>query len=63
MPRATQRRSGSSSGQTAAEQEPLNLFEACCRSYGETRGRTRVFSLGQSLVLYAVLLHLIEGTD
>ena len=45
------------------EQDPLNLFEACCRSYGETRGRNRVFSLGQTLMLYAVLLHLIEGTD
>jgi len=41
---------------------PQGLFEACCRSYGETRGRTRIFSLGQSLVLYAVLLHLIEDT-
>ena len=40
----------------------LNLFEGCCRAYGEARGRTRVFSLGQTLVLYAVLLHLIEGT-
>jgi len=43
-------------------EESLNLFEACCRSYGETRGRTRSFSLGQSLVLYAVLLHLLECT-
>lgn len=43
-------------------EEPWSLFEACCRSYGETRGRTRSFSLGQSLVLYAVLLHLIEDT-
>jgi len=42
--------------------EALNLFEACCRSYGDTRGRARVFSLGQSLVLYAVVLHLIEET-
>ena len=40
-----------------------NLFEACCRSYGESRGRTRVFSLGQTLVLYAVVLHLVENTD
>lgn len=40
-----------------------NLFEACCRSYGATRGRARIFSLGQSIVLYAVVLHLIEGTD
>ena len=43
-------------------EEPRGLFEACCRSYGEIRGRTRTFSLGQSLVLYAVLLHLIEDT-
>lgn len=43
-------------------EEPWSLFEACCRSYGEARGRTRSFSLGQSLVLYAVLLHLIEDT-
>jgi hypothetical protein len=49
----------SDSGQQAAS----NLFEACCRTYGETRGRTRVFSLGQALVLYAVVLHLIEDTD
>lgn len=46
----------------AASQEPLNLFKDCCRSYGETRGRVRVFSLGQTIVLYAVLLHLTEGT-
>lgn len=43
--------------------EPPSLFEACCRSYGETRGRARVFSLGQGLVLYAVVLHLAEKTD
>ncbi|TLM99275.1 MAG: DUF262 domain-containing protein [Actinobacteria bacterium] len=42
--------------------DSANLLEACCRSYGESRARTRVFSLGQSLVLYAVLLHLTEGT-
>ena len=41
----------------------LDLFEGCCRSYGETRGRARVFSLGQALLLYAVLLHLTEATD
>jgi len=49
--------------QDGADQDPLNLFETCCRSYGEMRGRTRVFSLGQSITLYAVLLHLIEDTD
>lgn len=46
-----------------SKQPESNLFEACCRSYGESRGRTRVFSLGQALVLYAVVLHLTEGTD
>lgn len=46
-----------------AQQAESNLFEACCRSYGESRGRTRVFSLGQTLVLYAVVLHLVENTD
>lgn len=40
----------------------VDLFEMCCRSYGETRGRTRSYSLGQTLILYAVLLHLIEET-
>ncbi|MEO7817636.1 MAG: DUF262 domain-containing protein [Actinomycetota bacterium] len=44
-------------------QSQVNLFDACCRSYGESRGKARVFSLGQSLILYATLLHLIEGTE
>jgi len=42
--------------------DPLDLFEACCHQYGVTSGKTRLFSLGQTLVLYAVVLHLIEGT-
>jgi hypothetical protein len=42
--------------------ESLNLFEACCRSYGGMSGKVRSFSLGQSVMLYAVLLHLIEET-
>lgn len=40
----------------------VNLFDACCRTFGASRGRARVFSYGQSLVLYAVVLHLIEDT-
>jgi hypothetical protein len=48
---------------SADSEATLDLFEGCCRSYGESRGRARVFSLGQSLLLYAVLLHLIESTD
>lgn len=47
------------------DQETMNLFEACCRTYGDTRGRRgdRVFSAGQTLMLYALLLHLIDGTQ
>ncbi len=40
-----------------------NLFESCCRFYGATRGMTRQFTFGQTLVLYATLLHLIHGTE
>ncbi len=40
-----------------------NLFEACCRNYGETRGATRVFSFGQTLMLFAVVLHLTHKSD
>ncbi len=46
-----------------SDQATLNLFEACCRSYGEARGRTRAFSLGQTLVLYGVVLHLTEDSE
>lgn len=51
--------------QDSAEGGPTTLFEACCRSYGEIQGgsRNRVFSAGQALMLYAVFLHLLEGTD
>jgi hypothetical protein len=41
----------------------VNLFESCCRQYGETSGNARVFSLGQTLLLYAVLVHLAYRTD
>lgn len=42
----------------------VNLFESCCRTYGEMRGpTTRLFPFGQTLLLYAVLLHLSRGTD
>jgi hypothetical protein len=40
-----------------------NLFEQCVHQFGEGRGNSRVFSLQHSLLLYAVLLHLIEGTE
>lgn len=38
-----------------------NLVAECCRSYGEVRGKSRVFSLSQTLLLYAVLLHRIHN--
>lgn len=41
----------------------VNLFETCCRDYGETRGATRVFSFGQTLILYAVVLHLTLDSE
>lgn len=41
----------------------INLFDACCRTFGDTSGRTRIFTLGQSLLLFAVLLHLMYETD
>lgn len=47
----------------STQQSVVNLFEACCRSYGDMRGTTRVFSLGQSLMLYAIVLHLVEKTQ
>jgi len=47
----------------STQQSPLNLVDACCRLFGESRGRARVFSLGQSITLCAVLLHLSEDTE
>ena len=40
-----------------------NLFRGCCERYGAMRGKTRSFSLTDTLLLYAVLIHRIEGTD
>lgn len=41
----------------------VNLFEQCCRQFdGEREGR-RPFTLQESLLLYAVLLHRMEGTE
>ncbi|MGY2084866.1 DUF262 domain-containing protein [Blastococcus sp. SYSU DS0539] len=37
--------------------EQSNLFADCCYSYGQLRGKARAFSLAQTLLLYAVLLH------
>lgn len=40
-----------------------NLFESCCTTFELERAGGRRFSLQQSLLLYAVLLHLIHGTE
>lgn len=41
----------------------VNLFEQCCHQFDSQRGGNRAFTLQQSLLLYAVLLHLIETTE
>lgn len=42
----------------------VNLFEMCCHNYGSMRGqRVRAFSLGLSILLYAVLIHRLEQTE
>lgn len=44
--------------------EGVNLFELCCRVYGDMRtGRQRAFPLGLTILLYAVLVHRIEQTE
>lgn len=40
-----------------------NLFEQCCRDFDSGATRNRAFTLQQSLLLYAVLLHRIHHTD
>lgn len=40
-----------------------DLFHACCERYGDTRGSTRLFSLTDTLLLFAVLVHRLEATD
>jgi hypothetical protein len=40
-----------------------DLFAVCCREYGKRAGSRRVFSLAHTLLLYAVILHRIHGTE
>ncbi len=42
--------------------DQTDLFAACCYNYGKLRGKARVFSLAQTLLLYAVLLHRIHDS-
>jgi hypothetical protein len=39
-----------------------DLFDAACHTFGDVRGKVRVFPLSQSLLLYAVLIHRIHAT-
>lgn len=42
----------------------VNLFESCCRAYGEmTGGGNRNFTFGQTLLLLAVVRHLADDTS
>ena len=41
----------------------VDLFAACCETYGEMRGRNRVFGWPHTLLLYAVLLHRLHETS
>ncbi len=43
--------------------ERVDLFAACCRSYGEVRGQGRVFSLERTLLLLAAITHRAGGTQ
>lgn len=50
-----------SSSDDAAE---LDLFYACCQSFGELRGsKGRVFTLAQTVLLFAMIVHLSESTE
>jgi hypothetical protein len=40
-----------------------DLFKTCCDTYGAMRGKTRVFSLTDTLLLFAVLIHRMHETD
>ena len=42
---------------------PVDLFEDCLRRYGDYAGNRRLFDFGQTLLLYAVLLHRIHATE
>ncbi len=42
---------------------PVNLFEACCRKYGASSGRSRAFTLQHTLLLYAVVVHRVDHTE
>ncbi len=40
----------------------VDLVAACCRVYGTAHGQNRAFTLQRTLLLYATLVHRVEGT-
>lgn len=57
---------GSAVGQRVVlfeESTDVDLFKQCCRRYGLKSGKNRLFTLAQTLVLVAVLLHRQEPKD
>ncbi len=62
---STRHRPADADGQTVTlfgTEVRTDLFAECCERYGKLRGKTRVFSLSQTLLLYAVILHRTHGT-
>lgn len=41
----------------------IDLFSACCRAYGQIRGKNRVFSWSNTLYLFAVLIQRLYQTE
>jgi hypothetical protein len=48
-------------GKVALYTENINLFLACCNSYGQWSNRRREFTLGNTLLLYATLVYLLNA--
>jgi len=43
------------------DEHGLDLFRSCCRTYGERRGRNRIFTLQHTILLYAVVFLRVES--
>ncbi|MGJ9424894.1 DUF262 domain-containing protein [Nesterenkonia halotolerans] len=48
---------------TLFESRSVNLFEECCRRYGQMNGNARLFTLSETLLLFAILIHRQFETD
>lgn len=45
------------------ESQSVNLFEQCCRRYGQKNRDARLFTLAQTLALFAILVHRDRPTE